>query len=206
MKILKLSKNNLKQTVDQAIKILDKGGIMVYPTETCYGLGGDASQKATVKKIFLLKKRKASKAITILVKDFAMARQFVLFDKLSYRLAKKYWPGPLTLVLPLKKKAKIFCLPKGNAREIGIRISPLSFIRHFLIKFKKPLITTSANISGKEPAYNLRQIIGYFSQNLLKPDLIIDAGRLTKRKTSTVVKVKNNRIKIIRQGPVRISQ
>lgn len=206
MEIIKITKNNSQEVIKRTVQILKKGGVVVYPTETSYGLGGDAIQKKVLKKIFKIKKRDPKKSVSLLVSSFKMAKDYLSFDKVSWRLARKYWPGSLTLVLGKnqKKKKKIYTDPLGKNETFGIRISPQPVALGLVRALRRPLVTTSANISGDQPAYSIEKVIKQFKDKKNQPDLILDYGRLKKIKTSTVVKVENNFIKILRQGPIKI--
>lgn len=195
-----------KNGVQEAIRVLKSGGVIVYPTETSYGLGCDATQKKAVAKIFKIKQRSLKKSVTIIVSSFRMAQDYVEFDKISWQLAKKYWPGPLTLVLPRnrKKRKKIYTDLTGKNFDFGIRISPQPVSLKLVRSLGRPLISTSANVSGDQPAYQLSEILKQFRNKKSQPDLIIDAGQLPKRKTSTVIQVKDGKIKVLRPGPIII--
>ena len=206
MKILKINNENYQPAIKEAVKLLKQGGVLVYPTETSYGLGGDATKRSSLKKIFKIKKRKPNKAVTVLVADFTMAKKYGKFDKRSWKLAKKYWPGPLTLVLAVRnQRQKVFLDPVGNNKTLGMRISPQPLATQLVKELKRPLVTTSANLSGQPAAYSTREIIGYFKNKKFQPDLILDAGRLPKTRPSTVIKIENKKIKILRPGPLKIS-
>lgn len=208
MKILKINpKNPESKIIKAAIKILKAGGVIIYPTETSYGLGGDATFKKAVTKIFKIKKRSQQKSVTIIVSSFAMAKEYVKFDKLSWQLAKKYWPGPLTIVLPKNKKRKkrIYTDLTGKNWDFGVRISPQPVAWQLVKKLGNPLISTSANLSGKKPGYDISEILKQFKNKKNLPILVLDAGKLPKRLTSTVVLVKDGKIKVLRKGPIKVN-
>jgi len=206
MRVIRLTKKIFEKVIKQAYLILKKGEVIVYPTETSYGLGGDATQKKAVKKIFKIKKRVLNKPVTFLVSSFKMAKCYFKFDKISWRLAKKYWPGPLTLVLGKnqKKKKKVYADPLGENKTFGVRISSQPVARRLVKVLRRPLVTTSANISGDQPAYSVSDVIKQFKNKKYQPDLILDFGKLKKIKTSTVIKIENNSIKVLRPGPIKI--
>ncbi len=202
MKIIKSDKKG----IIEAVKVLKKGGIIIYPTETSYGLGADLFSKVAVKKIFKIKKRKSSKALTIVVSDLKMAKKYARFDNLSLGLAKKHWPGPLTIVLNQKTQKKnkkiISDISKKGTWDFGIRVPGNKFSRNLIKKFGKPITSTSANISGQKECYNINEIKKQFGSNKFQPDLVLDSGRLPKMPVSTVVKVEKNKIKVLRKGPI----
>lgn len=206
MKILKINlKNPQREIVRKAIKVLRKGRVIVYPTETTYGLGCDVSSKKAVQKIFKIKKRSLSKPLSIIMSSFRMAQDYIDFDKISWRLAKKYWPGPLTIVLPSKCQKKQKLYPDLTQRStLGVRISSNRLVIKLIKELGRPLISTSANISGQRECYNLAEILKQFKNKKNQPDLILDAGSLPRIKPSTVVGISGGRLKVWRQGPIKI--
>ena len=110
-------------TIQKAIEILKNGGIIIYPTDTCYGIGVDATNKEAIKKMINLKGRNFKKPISIIVKNFKMAQEICEFNLQAKKIFKKYLPGPLTLIL--KKKKNIYQLPNiltAGKQKIGIRM------------------------------------------------------------------------------------
>lgn len=204
MKIIKANPQGIKE----AVKILKKFGVIVYPTETSYGLGADPFSKKAVKKVFQIKKRKFSKALTVVVADLKMAKKYAQFDKVSLKLAQKHWPGPLTIILNQKTQKKdkqiISDLTRKGTPDFGIRVPGNQFSRTLIKKFGKPLTSTSANISGQKECYNVREIKKQFGKNKFKPDLVLNTGSLPHRPVSTVVSVLDNKIKVLRKGPIKI--
>ena len=129
---MKIVKSN-KQGIKKAISILKQGGVIVYPTETAYGLGADFLNAKAVNKIYQIKGRNYAKPLSVIVSSIRMAREYVKFDQESLQLAKKYWPGALTLVLPVasyalrvlnKKQSSLGFISKiEDQRTVGLRIS-----------------------------------------------------------------------------------
>ncbi len=201
MKKLALNKLNRTLVIKEAVKVLKRGGIIVYPTETAYGLGADFLNLKAIAKIYKIKGRNFKKPLAVLVSSLAMAKRFVSFNKVSSALAKKYWPGPLTIILNFKIQIlKEFRIK--NYKTLGLRISSNKLATLIVRKLGKPLTSTSANISGKLDCYSVDEIESQFEKRKYKPDLIIDAGRLPKRKASTVVKITDGQIKILRKGKI----
>jgi len=177
-------KNALPRTVD----ILSSGGIITYPTETCYGLGADATNDAAVKRIIHAKKRIKEKKISIAFSDIRMAKHYLVIIKNAEKLIKAFMPGPLMLIVESKSKPQ---------RKVGFRIPDNKFILRLIRKFGKPITTTSANISGKAELYKIKDVIKTFNG---KVDLILDGGNLPKTRPSTVYDVVDK--KILRKGPI----
>jgi L-threonylcarbamoyladenylate synthase len=175
-----------KGAIAKAVAILSSGGIVVYPTETCYGIGADATSDDAVKKVIRIKKRDKGKKISIAFSDLKMAKRYVVMTKRAEKLAKAFMPGPLTLIVESKGKKKV-----------GFRVPDNNLVRRIIKKLGKPITTTSANISGKGELYKIRDVVKAFSG---KADLILDAGNLPRKKPSTVFDTTN--MKILRMGPI----
>lgn len=175
------------RAIKKAIHVLKNGGVIIYPTETAYGLGVDATNVKAVKKIFEIKKRPLEKKISVIVSSLDMAKRYLRFDKSKIvekrvsLLVNKFMPGPLTLVVG------------KNAFRITANKIALSLVR----KFGKPITATSANISGKPAIYEINGIKKTFED---KVDLIMDAGNLPRRRLTTVFNV--DKMKILRRGEI----
>ncbi|MCX6818746.1 MAG: L-threonylcarbamoyladenylate synthase [Candidatus Aenigmarchaeota archaeon] len=186
-KIVKLSD---KKAVAKAVQVLRKGSLVIYPTETSYGIAADATNRNAIKMINSLKKR-AGKFMPIIVSDMRMAGKYIVLNNDVRKLMKKFMPGPLTLVAK-KKKLKT----KGMLG--GFRIPNNRFARGLVKSFGKPITATSANISGEPPIYKIREIRKAFYG---KVEMIVDAGNLPKRKPSTVYDAE--RKVVIREGMIK---
>jgi tRNA threonylcarbamoyl adenosine modification protein (Sua5/YciO/YrdC/YwlC family) len=182
--------------VTGAAEVLQKGGLVIYPTETSYGIGCDATNSEAIKNVYRLKGRDYAKPLSIIVADVEMAKKYIGINKTAETLVKKFMPGPLTLV------AKKRNLPDELCREtIAFRISSNKFATGMTKKLGNPITATSANISGDEPIYEIKKIKLQFKN---KADLIIDAGNLEKRKPSTIYDTISR--KILREGDITKSQ
>jgi len=185
------------RVLQQAIKILKDGGIIVYPTETSYGLGGDWTRASVHRRIMAIKGRPVGKQLSVIVSSLSSAERYVRFNRVARALARKFWPGPLSLVLPLKK----------SKNTLSLRVSPHPFASRLVRSLGRPLIATSANISGSETLYHAEAVFKEFQDRHARPDLIIDAGNLPRRRPSTVARVhEDGFIEVLRQGPISISK
>lgn len=191
------------ESFQQTLSILKSGGIIAHATDTCYGFACDIFNKEALKRLYKLKKMSFRKPVSILVSSLAMARRYGYFSKKTLLLAKKYWPGPLTIIVKRKKSLPSFLNP--HSETIGIRIPDHKLSIDLVKQFKSPLTTTSANISGKPSPYAVLTIQKQFKKYKLKPDFILDSGRLEKNPPSTLIKMNTQKIKIIRQGRIFIS-
>ncbi len=196
-KIFKInSRFTTEKLINSVVKILKNNGVAISPTETTYGLIADFTNKIAVNKIFKIKQRNKNKLLPIIVSDFKMANEYFNFDKNSLTLAKKYWPGPLTLIL--NKKGQNKC------SGVAVRISNNKIVNQLTKKLGRPITATSANISGQDLCYDIFDTIKQFKNNKIKPDIFLNAGILPKNLPSTIIDARNKKIKIIRHGEIKI--
>lgn len=196
MEVFKAGSKNLAEIIEKAIKSIKKGEVMVFPTDTVYGLVADATNKKAVEKIFRIKKRQFNKPIPIFVKDMRIAKKLALIDKNQERFLTKVWPGKTTAVLKRKQGIKLYGVDK---KTIGLRIPNYRFLNALLKKTSHPLTGTSANISGKPASTKIKEVLTQFSDKRHQPDLVLDAGNLKPSKPSTVVDLTGKRSKILRK-------
>lgn len=186
---------NLKGSLVKKIaKTLKHGKVIVYPTDTIYGIGCLADRVKAVKKISQIKKRKNKKGYIALVSDLKMAKKYAFIDSEQERLVDKYWPGPVTLIFKGKKG---LAYELYNKDEIALRLPKNEFLVKIIKEAGKPILSTSLNVSGEAPVTDLTKIEEQFDAGTL--DLIIDAGKLRRRKPSKIINIKNiNKLKILR--------
>lgn len=187
---------NLKNIIKEAVKIIKKEGVIICPTDTVYGLIGDATNKNAVKKIFKIKKRNINKPLPIFVKDIRMAKRIVQITKKEEDFLKKVWPGKVTVIL--KKKIKGLKIYGTDKRTIGLRIPNYKLVTEIIRTLNKPLTATSANISGKSSSTKIKEVLKQFKKEKLQPDLIIDANNLPESKPSKIVDLTFDPPKILR--------
>ena len=197
MKII--SSENLD--IDVIKKTLDSGGVLVYPTETCYGLGVDATNKDAVNRLFDIKQRQKDKSVLVLMSDIAMAREYVVWNDEIDKLAQNYWPGPLTLV-SLAKDKKLSDGVIASDGTIAFRVTSHEIARNIVDALGKPLVSTSANIARLESPYDSKSVIDMYVDKTKQPDIFIDSGNLPHRTPSTIVKVEDGELIVLRQGEI----
>jgi L-threonylcarbamoyladenylate synthase len=191
MRVLKLSEESLKE----AVGVLNSGGVVVYPTETVYGLGVDATNEEAVEKIFKIKERERGKPVSIAVGSVKEAKKYCEWNELAEKIAKKFLPGPLTIIL----KRKDCLVEELNPDEkVRIRIPDHSFVLKLLKEFGKPITATSANLSGGENPTDVKIAIEQIGD---KVDLILDDGECKYKKSSTVIDL-SDELKIYRVGVI----
>jgi len=181
----------MQKQLNSIVKILKGGGVIVYPTETAYALGCDITNKKAVGRIYRLKKRSKTKSLTAIVADLKMAKKFSRISKFEEKIIKKHMPGPFTLIVK-KKKA----IPDLANKDFAFRISSNKIAKELSRALKKPIASTSANLSGSGAEYNIKPIIKEFGT---KVDAIIDSGNLPKKKVSTIAKVIEGKLVILRK-------
>ena len=175
----------MMKNVKEAVEILKKGGVIIAPTDTVYGLICDATNKKAVEKIFKIKKRSKSKPLPIFVKDIKMAKNLTELSFEQEKFLKKVWPGKTTVVLKRKKsKIKLYGVAKDT---IALRVPKHKVISYLLSAIGRPLAQTSANISGQPASSNIKEVLRQFGSQKIKLDLIIDDGNLPKSKPSKII-------------------
>ena len=210
MIVIDYQKKHHKKIIHACVLALKQGRVVAYPTDTSYGLAVDATNKKALRKLYQIKGRDFKKPSSFVVPSLSYAKKNSLWEKSVNKLVKKFWPGALTIVLKTKNKAFIAWRMPDNKIAMD-----LAKILH------KPITATSGNVSGQPDCYSADDIIKQFKNKKLKPDIIINAGRLPKRKPSTIVKITTssprpnalggqaslkrrgeNTVEILRQGPI----
>ena len=145
---MKIIKNSF-EGVKVAAEILKENGVVAFPTETVYGLGANAFSQEAITKVFKIKRRPSFNPLIIHVSSFDMAKEYGVLNDLAKKLTQEYWPGPLTIIIPTSEKSK--SVLSSSDFTLGLRI-PNSTMAKFLIKESGPLLTSSANLSGRPSA------------------------------------------------------
>jgi L-threonylcarbamoyladenylate synthase len=188
--------------LNKAIRVLKSGGVIIYPTETVYGLGADATNRNAVSKVFEIKKKDKFKPMLIAVSSIEMAKRYVWWNKYADVLAKKYLPGPLSLILSVKGEAIDENVYQGGIK-VGIRIPNNEFVLKLISSFNRPITSTSANVSGEKPPIKVEEIDEEVKR---KVDLVIDKGETEVKKSSTVVDVSSYPPRLIREGAIKFEE
>jgi tRNA threonylcarbamoyl adenosine modification protein (Sua5/YciO/YrdC/YwlC family) len=181
---------------EKALEVLRAHGVILHPTETCYGLACDVFNEKAIEKIYEIKGRDEKKPFAILVSDIEMAKEYGIFGEKALELAEKYWPGALSIVVPRTEKLPSFF--NVGEKFVSMRISSDKFSTNLVKALGRPIITTSANLAGESVMYEISE--EWKNKNLIS--LVIDGGKIPKNKPSTVVKVEDDNITVLRQGDV----
>ncbi|MCH7828841.1 threonylcarbamoyl-AMP synthase [Patescibacteria group bacterium] len=191
-----LSQQDFPRVVKKATAALLKGKVLVCPTDTVYGLLADATSRKAVQKVFLVKGREKGKPLPIFVKDIAMAKTLAKVSFLQEKYMRRVWPGKVTLVLKSRGK-----LPRetGTAERIGLRIPKYAFVQQLLANLSRPLTGTSANLAGKPSLFESKKVIVQFQKRRQQPDIMFDAGKLSRSHPSKVLDITGIKPKVLRK-------
>lgn len=191
----------MKNQIKQAIQILQQGGIIIYPTDTVYGIGCRMDNEASVKKLFRIRKRPQTQAVALLVTNQTMAQNYLLPipNEVQVSLIKRYWPGGLTIILPCQTD-KVLPLIRGKRDTLGVRM-PNHPITLALIKgVGVPLLGPSANFHGEQTPCAFEEL----NPELMKLADFVIKGDCGQKEASTVIDCSVNPWKILREGAVKI--
>lgn len=189
-RIIKLEKARLQNTIDETVKVLEEGGIVIYPTDTVYGIGGDATSPAVVEKVREIKGIEKEKPFSVIMADLGMIEEYCVVNFAEELILKKYLPGPYTFILKVHRP-----IAATTTLTLGVRIPEHAFCTAVCEKFKKPIVTTSANKTGEAPPHTFS---GISREVLEAADLAIDAGQTKYEQPSVLVDLVEK--KIIREG------
>lgn len=179
-------------------EVVRAGGVIVYPTETFYGLGADPRNAAAVRRLFAIKGRQIGQPILLLIKDADEVRAWATgITPRSEHLMKKYWPGPLTLVF--KARPEVMAELTGGAGTIGLRVPGNLLTRQLLASLDGALTGTSANLSGRPGPCTARDAAAMIGGMV---DLVLDGGATAGGNPSTVVDVSADELKVLRAGAI----
>ena len=186
MKIVRIDpKKPDPRHIREAVLVLKRGGLVVYPTETAYALGCDAKNARAMKRIYGVKGREPKKLLPVIAASMEMAERIGHMTLDARVLACMYWPGPLTLVLG----------------KVAVRVSPHPVAHALALAFGRPIVSTSANRSGEPTKYDVVGILGDLGTT---PDLVLDAGTLKPNPPSTIVRCTEKGNEVLRQGAIKL--
>ncbi len=189
-----------KKDFANAVTCLRAGTVVVMPTDTIYGIVGSALLPKAVRRIYRLRKRNLKKPLIILIGDISQLAAFGATVTAGMRRPlKSFWPGKISIIFSLKKSKKFAYLHRGT-HTLAFRLPKPSWLRKLLLE-TGPLVAPSANHEGKLPARTIREAKKYFGTAV---KLYIDAGKF-KAKPSTLITFQHGRVKILRQGAVRVA-
>jgi L-threonylcarbamoyladenylate synthase len=184
--------------IQHAVDILKNGGLVVFPTDTVYGMAVLPYDEQFIERLFVVKGRERTRAIAILISSInELEKVSESPGERAFRLAKRYWPGPLTLIVPRHPILPSMLSPNPT---IGVRV-PNHLVALTLLKMTGPLAVTSANLSGGENTTSAREALAQLDGRV---HLVIDGGESPGGVPSTVVDCTTPNLRIVRQGPLRL--
>jgi len=186
--------------VQEAAAALKKGGVVLYPTDTLYGLGADAFSNTAVDKIYAVKERKDDKPIHAIVSDLGMAGKYGYIDDRIRKIATELPMGKITFIV--KKRVGVTGGIMRGMKTFGFRIPDNRFCQDMIRVFGKPITATSANASGYPPQNSIGPIFIQIGKNAGLIDVAVNAGELPESKPSTVIDCTGKELKILREGVV----
>jgi L-threonylcarbamoyladenylate synthase len=199
MKRITLTEHNMAEAVQEAVQTLREGGLVVYPTETMYGVGVDAINADAVTKLLRFKNRPAGKAVSIVVQDQEMAERYVSLNEGAKSLYATFLPGPVTIVSA--SLSQVDPRLESEFSTLGVRISSYPLVQQLVHQFGSPITATSANASGKARPYSIEIMLEGLSEGQQAAiDLVLDAGLLPRREPSSVIDTTQETQTIVRAG------
>lgn len=190
----------MNKSFDKAVRILKNGGIVIFPTDTAFGIGCRINDADAVQRLLNLRKRAQDKAVPILCSSVRMVKEYVEpLDSDVRKLMEKYWPGGLTIVLKCKK-GKISSLIRGGGDTIGVRIPAHQTVRELIKKVGVPILGPSANFAGGKTPFLMSDL----DPNLVQKVDFVLPGRCKLKNPSTVLDVSQRPWRVIREGAVEI--
>lgn len=190
----------MNKQIDIAIKTLNKGGIIIFPTDTAYGIGCRMDNKEAVEKLFKIRKRQKNKPVPILISSIEMAEKYLIsIPKDVKELMNKFWPGALTIVFPCKT-GLAHSLIRGGGKTLGVRMPDNKMLLEIIKKIGVPILGPSANLSGEETPYKLSEI----DKKLIEQVDFVLTGKTKHKKPSTVIDCSKKPWKILREGVIKL--
>lgn len=187
--------------IGEAARLILGGEPVAVPTETVYGLAADASNAQAVARIYEAKGRPSFNPLIVHVPDFAAAEKIGEFDSASQVLAHQHWPGPLTLVVPLRADSGIASIVTAGLPTIGLRVPAHPAMQALLRATGRPLAAPSANASGAISPTRAEHVLKSLGGRI---PLIIDGGQTERGIESTIVAATGGAIRLLRKGPIEI--
>lgn len=201
MERIKVEKENSEQIVESALEVLANGGIVILPTETCYGAAVDATNQQAVDKLKQYKQFRGQKPLSMAVTSKEMASEYVQINEIAENIYDNYLPGPITVVS--KSKGKVAKGVESDWGTVGVRIPAYELYVKIVQAYGKPITATSANVSYKSIPYSIESLLKTTPKKSQKYlDLIVDAGELPKNVPSTVLDTTMNSLEILREGKI----
>lgn len=199
-----MSELDFSTQIEKAIYILKKGGVIVFPTETAYGLGADATNTRAVARLMAIKGREGWKTPPLIAANHEMVEKELMLSDQLQSYASKFWPGPLTIVAPVRPDSTL-CAEVIREGTAAIRVSSEVMALELSMGLGTPIVATSANVAGEPTCYDAMSVHKQFDTRLLQPDLYLDVGVLPQRILSTIIAEQDGQVVVLRRGAIEIS-
>ena len=188
-------KNPQMRAIKKAVEIIQSGGLIVYPTDTIYGLGCDLHNKKAFEKLYRIKNMDEKTPLSFISPDLSKVSSYAKVSNRAYRLMNKYLPGPFTFILPAKKEVNKYMLHKR--KQVGFRVPDSNVCRLLTEESGNPLVSTSVPLWGETVLNSGEAIHDYFGSEI---DLVLDIDVLVSEPSTVVDLTSDDDFKIIRQG------
>jgi len=182
----------------QTLEVLNRSGVIIYPTETLYGIGAYATDLNAINEIYAVKDRARGKPFIVLVKDLEMLGKYFSVPDIILKHSEKFIEEPITFIF--NQKIEFPEELSAGTNKIGVRISSNLFVKELFNYINTPLVSTSANISGAGNIYSFQQVKEFFNN---KVDLIIDSGNLPHSNGSTIIDITSTPPLLLREGDIK---
>lgn len=205
MKIIKYNLKNAESVIDETASVLRKGGLVIFPSDTVYGLLVAANNEQAVEKLIDFKNRPPGKPISVFVADMGMLKAYAEVNGAQAKFLNELLPGPFTVILDSLHKVNVKL--ESEKGTLGLRIPDYRLISDLILKMQIPVTATSANLSGRSPHYSadsLLREIGEEKKGLV--DLVVDAGKLPRNKPSTIIDLTKPKVAILRRGEIIVEK
>jgi L-threonylcarbamoyladenylate synthase len=191
----------MNEQIEQAVRILNQGGIIIFPTDTAFGIGCRIDNEKTIERLFKIRKRPVTQPTPIQVNGLDMVKEYVteIPEEVIKKLIKPFWPGALTIVLKAKID-KVPLLVRGGTETVGVRMSNHPIMLELIDKVGVSIVAPSANFHGEDTPYNFRDL----NPDLVKlVDYVID-GKCSVKQLSTVINCTKTPWEILRRGAIEV--
>ncbi len=192
----------MQDDIERAVKIVNQGGIIIFPTDTAFGIGCRIDNEKTIERLFAIRKRPASQAMPVLVSNLEMAQEYLepVPGEVKEKLIDKYWPGALTIVLSCKKE-KVPDFVRGGRDTLGVRMPNHPLVLELIKKVGVPILGPSANFSGEKTPYHLQDL----DEELVKKVDFVVPGECSLKQASTVIDCSVEPWRVVREGALVLS-
>jgi L-threonylcarbamoyladenylate synthase len=208
MRIIRVNPRNPSlKAIKIAAEVIKKGGVIIYPTDTIYGIGANALDKKAIEKVYQVKKRPEGKPLSVVIRDIKMAKEYCVIGKSQEEIFNVLLPGAFTLIFKKRSSRGVPRIFTGYKNTISVRIPDFKITSLLAKELKIPFAATSANISGLPGSGDIKKVLKQLCVKNKKPDLsrvlgidlVLDAGVLPKKNPSIIIDLTSLKPKIIRK-------